>query len=129
MSLKRCLFKKHELVTLRTKAFRRRVWYKTLKRIERGLVDSVIKVVDEIRSVLLAKVLTKIAEKLRAALESTFKRVFMRVRAEVGQPLAQKLSLLAQSWGNNQAYEWADDNQFIQYLTVTSINNPPMVHV
>jgi len=111
---------RRDLVMLRVKAFRRRVWFKTLSRMERGLVDSVIKVVDKVRSTLLAKVLTSIIKKLLTALES----VVTRMMREVGQPLAEKISLIAQLWGNKSAKEWITDRGFIQFLAVTTMNTP-----
>lgn len=117
----RTYFRKSELVKLRSKAFRRRVWFNTLNRIERGLIDSVIKVVDMVRSTLLAKVLTAIVKKLLTTLESKVSRM-MR---EVGQPLAKKLSLTAQLWGNKSASEWVSNKGFIQYLTIVAFNTSP----
>ncbi len=87
---------------------------------ERGLIDSVIKVVDRVRSTLLAKVLTSIVEKLADALESNVSRMIR----EVGRPLARKISLIAQSWGNKSAEEWVSDKEFIRYLAVTAMNTP-----
>ena len=108
------------LIMLRAKAFRRRVWFKTLIRMERGLINSVIKVVDKVRSTLLAKVLTSIVKKLLTALESHVTRM-MR---EVGRPLAKKISLIARSWGNKSAKEWMSNKGFIQFLAVTMMNTP-----
>lgn len=110
--------KKHELMALRVRAFRRRVWFKTLSRIERGLVDCVIKVVDRVRSTLLTRVLRSIVKKLLIAMESKVKRLMK----EVGTTLANKISLIAKSWGNRSAQEWVEDEGFIQYLTVITIN-------
>lgn len=120
MACKLRLFKRHELVLLRVKALRRGVWFKVLNRMERGLIDSVIKVVDRVRSTLLAKVLTSVVKKLLTAMESKVTRM-MR---EVGQSLAQKISLIAQSWGNKSAKEWITNKGFIQYLAVTVMNTP-----
>jgi len=113
-------FRKLDLTTLRLKAFRRRVWYKTLNHLERALVNSVIKVVDRVQSALLTKVLSSIVKKLEAAMESRVKRV-MR---EVGQALAQKISQTAQTWGNRSARNWENEVGFIQYLAVIHINTP-----
>jgi len=85
---------------------------------ERGLINSVIEVVDKVRSTLLAKVLTSIVKKLLTALESRVTRM-MR---EVGQPLAKKISLIAQSWGNKSAKEWMTNKGFTQFLAVTTMN-------
>lgn len=110
---------------LKVKALRRRVWFKVLNRMERGLVDSVIKVVDRVRSALLAKVLGSIVKKLSTALESKVKRL-MR---EVGQPLAEKVSLIAKSWGHKSAFKWVKDKGFVLYLTITAINTPSLYRI
>ncbi|MCK4477961.1 hypothetical protein KAU88_05485 [Candidatus Bathyarchaeota archaeon] len=122
MISKLCSLKKRDLIMLRVKAFRRRVWFKTLIKMERGLINSVIEVVDDVRSTLLAKVLTSIVKKLLTALESRVTRM-MR---EVGQPLAKKISLIAQSWGNKSAKEWMSNKEFIQFLAVTTMNTPSL---
>jgi hypothetical protein len=120
ISIKIHMFKKEELVMWKLKAFRKRVWFKVLNRLERGLIESVIKIVDKVRSTLLTKVLTSIVKKLQTALESPVTRL-MR---EVGRSLAQKISQIAQSWGNKSAQKWKDDNEFVQYLTINRINTP-----
>jgi len=79
-----------------------------------------IRVVERVRSLLLAKVLTSILRKLLYVMESRI----VRIMREVGRPLAQKLSRIAQKWGNKPAIEWADDDDFIQYLAVTHTNTP-----
>lgn len=111
-------FRKQDLTALRLKAFRRRVWYKTLNHLERALVNSVIKVVDRVRSALLTKVLSLIVKKLETAMESKVKRLMKGV----GQTLAKKMSLIAESWGNRSAQSWEKDENFIQYLTIIEIN-------
>ena len=111
-------FRKRDLTALRLKAFRRRVWHKTLNHLERALVNSVIKVVDRVQSALLTKVLSLIVKKLEAAMESKVKRLMRGV----GQTLAKKMSLIAESWGNRSAQSWEKDENFIRYLTIIEIN-------
>lgn len=110
----------HELVGLRVRALRRRVWFRILNRMERGLIDSVIKVVDVVRSTLLTRVLRSIMKKLSDALESKVARMIR----EVGRPLAKKLGLIAQVWGNKSSRRWSGDEGFVQYLAVTAMNAP-----
>lgn len=111
-----------ELVRMRAKAIRRGVWFRTLTRSERAQVDLTIRVVQKVRSFLLARVLASLIKKLLEAMESMVVRM-MRV---VGSPLAEKLSQIAQNWGNASATRWAEDLGFIQYLTVMHINAPVM---
>ncbi|MBE0513021.1 hypothetical protein IBX38_08220 [Candidatus Bathyarchaeota archaeon] len=111
---------KNELAKIRARAMRRGVWFRVLTRGERAQVDLTMRVVKRIRSFILAKVITSIVEKLLDAMESRVARL-MR---EVGQPLAQKLSGIAQEWGNRLARQWMADPGFVQYLTVNYMNTP-----
>ncbi|MEM2166708.1 MAG: hypothetical protein QW619_05865 [Candidatus Bathyarchaeia archaeon] len=100
---------------------RRRVWFKALSSLERGLVDFVIKVVDKPRSPKLIKALARIIVKVKKAMMSPIKRLM----EYVGKPLAKKISAIALRWGNKSAAKWAEDEGFIKYLTITDINNIP----
>jgi hypothetical protein len=107
------------LVELRLRAVRRGVWFRGLKRVERELLDLTIAVVKRIRSVRLAKMVSAIVEKLLNAVEGRLSRL-MRAR---GRGLAEKLSRIALSWGNNSAVHWASDLGFMEYLAVASIDS------
>ena len=93
-------------------ALRRRVWFGTLNRLERGIIDLTVKYVDSIRSAKLAKLVTAIIGKLQSALECTVDRL---VRT-IGLPLAKKISDIAIRWGNRLASLWADDLAFARFL-------------
>jgi hypothetical protein len=108
------------LVKLRLKAVRAGVWFKALPRIDRVLVDLTIKVASNIRSFTLARNLLAVVGKLDGLLESSLSRALR----EVGFPLAQKLSLTAQKWGNISAESWPSDSSFIRFLAVMHINEP-----
>jgi hypothetical protein len=95
-------------------ALRRRVWFRLLNRVERGIIDLTVRYVDRIKSVTLAKVVTAIMDKLQFAVESVVDRL---VRT-VGLPLARKISDIAVSWGNRLASMWADDRGFARFLVV-----------
>lgn len=110
-----------EIVRIKTKALRRGVWFRMLTRIERACVDLAIIVVERVRSRFLYKVLFSVIKKLEDALESQVRRL-MR---EVGGNLALKVSQIAQDWGNKSASQWAGDQGFIRYLTITHMNKPP----
>jgi hypothetical protein len=105
---------------LRLKAVRAGVWFRALPRIDRVLVDLTIKVASSIRSFTLAKNLLAVIRKLEGLLESSLSRALR----EVGLPLAQKLSLMAQKWGNVSAESWPSDSSFIKFLAVMHINEP-----
>ena len=59
-----------ELVEVQKVAQRRGVWFRALNRVERGIIDLTVKVVDCIKSGKLAKMLEAIVEKLQLALEN-----------------------------------------------------------
>jgi hypothetical protein len=112
---------KAQLVKLKLKAMRSGVWFKALRRIDRVLFDLTIRVVRyNVRSVALVKSIRAVMGKLEGLLESGLSRVIR----EVGFPLAQKLSLVAQKWGNTSANEWSSDSSFVSFLVVLSINEP-----
>jgi len=87
-----------ELVRVRTSAFRRKIWFRVLTRTERALIDLTIKVVERIRSHLLARVLAYPVRKLLEAMKGEV----LRLMGAVGRDLAQRLSRIAQGWGNKQ---------------------------
>ena len=101
-----------ELAEAKKIALKRRVWFKLLTRVERGIIDLTVRYVDDIKSKKLAKVVTAIIGKLKSALESTVDRL---VRT-IGLPLARKISNIAVNWGNRLAFRWADDCSFAKFL-------------
>jgi hypothetical protein len=107
-----------DLVNVKTRALRRGVWYRVLTRIERACIDLVIKVVERARSFSLKKMLSSMLKKLEEAMESPVRRL-MR---EIGDSLAQRLSQIAQGWGNKSAVRWVKDSDFSKYLTITYMN-------
>jgi len=96
---------------LKVRALRRRVWYRALDRIERGLLDLTIRWVDKVRSGLMARVLLRILVKLAQAMEQGMERVL-----SVGRELALRASALAVGLGNRQAYAWRFDESFWRAL-------------
>ena len=112
---------KAQLVKLRLKAMRAGVWYRALPRIDRVLVDLTIRVADTIRSPYLARSILSVAGKLEGLLESKLQRA---VR-EFGLPIAHKLSLFAQKWGNEAAAKWASDDGFARYWAAMKLNGHP----
>ena len=113
---------KKQLVNLKTKAMRSGAWFKALQRIDRVLFDLTIRVVDTIRSAKLAKSIAVLARKLECAVKSSFSS---RLR-EIGLPLAQKISFMAQKLGNISAGGWVFDSSFAVFLAVMHVNNVKM---
>ena len=112
---------KEMLVKLKLRAMRAGVWFHGLPRIDRVLVDLTIKVADCVRSPHLARCLLAVAGKLEFMLENKLQR---GVR-EFGLPIALKLSLFAQKWGNKPAVGWAGDPGFARYWAVMKLNEHP----
>jgi len=100
------------LIQVKKLALRRGVWFKTLSRVERSIIDLTVICVDSIKSGKLAKLVEAIIGKLQSATESIFDKL---VRTE-GLPLARKISTIAVSWGNYSASKWAKDRAFARFL-------------
>ena len=107
-----------QLMKLRLKAMRSGVWFRSLSRIDRVLVDLTIKVADTVRSFTLARNIRAVIGKLESIMESRF----LRAVKEVGVPIARRLCLIAREWGNTAAKEWESDEGFAKYLAVMSFN-------
>lgn len=102
------------LSTLRAKAIRRRVWFKALNRVERGLVDLVLRIKKRVRNQRLADALLAICEKLQWALMGFAERL----RA-LAFPHARRLAELASRWGHPEAYLWPYDLDYLEWLGLT----------
>jgi hypothetical protein len=99
------------LVGMKTRGLRRRLWYSTLSRMERGLVDLTIRWVDKVRSGLMTETLMRILAKLALAMETGMGRVLAR-----GRILAARASELAVGWGNGAAFHWRSETAFANAL-------------
>ena len=109
-----------QLMKLRLKAIRSGMWFRSLSRIDRVLVDLTIKVAGTVRSSTLARNIRGVIGKLEGIMESRF----LRTVKEVGVPIARRLCLIAREWGNTAAKEWESDEGFAKYLAAMSINEP-----
>ncbi len=74
--------------------------------------------VEAIRSPKLARMVAAMIIKLKKALVSPVERM---VRT-VGRSTAQKLSMIAQNWGNKLAHRLDEDERFARYLAVVHLN-------
>jgi hypothetical protein len=108
------------LFRLRLRALRTRVWFKALSRIDRVLLDLVIKIGKCIRNPMLIKAVSSIVQKLEASFNV---RVLLALE-RVGFPLARKFGELAESLGNRLAKTWSSDLSFAKFLAVMYINDP-----
>ena len=113
---------KAQLMKLKLKAMRAGVWFKALPRIDRVLVDLTIKVAGTVRSFTLASKILTVIRKLESVMESRF----LRAVKEIGFPIARKLGLIAQKWGNTTTKNWESDKGFARYLAAMSLNEPKL---
>ena len=96
-----------KLAGMKLRALRKRVWFRVLDRVERGLLDLTIRWVDNVRSGRLTEMLLRILAKLARAMEQGMARVLV-----IGRELALRASVLAVRWGNVDAYSWRLDRGF-----------------
>ncbi|MEM3162765.1 MAG: hypothetical protein QW056_07265 [Candidatus Bathyarchaeia archaeon] len=88
----------------------------------------VIKLIDGVRSLVLARALAPIITKLLKAIKG-FPKLMMEVLGKVGYWMmfkgwekAEEISRLAQSWGNKAARKWAGEAGFARYLTIMNMS-------
>ena len=109
-----------ELALLRARALRKGVWFRTLNRVERSIVELTMRCVNTISSNKLTSTLRKIVEKLKTALESPVRALAQ----SIGRQLAGLASKLASSWGNPHAHAWARDERFAFFWAICYLNMP-----
>jgi len=107
------------LLELKKRSLRRGIWFRVLNRLERAQVDLTVRVVETVRSSLLARILNSIMDKLSQALES---RVSTLIKS-AGFPTALRLSRIARSWGYESAEEWVGDSEFARFLAILHLNS------
>lgn len=108
-----------KLAWLKLRAERRGIWFTALSRIDRALIDVTIEVTNRVRSFKLARELHSVMTRMEDALEN---RICQAIR-KIGFPIARRLSLLAQKWGNRLAKNWILDLSFARFLAMMQINN------
>jgi hypothetical protein len=106
------------LMKIKARALRHRVWFKTLSRAERAIIDLTIKCVERIRSHILTRVISKIFDKIL----KTLKNSFLETADKVGRETVERLCRIAGKWGNRTASGWKLDLGFIRFLGVNTTN-------
>lgn len=106
------------LVKIKVRALRRKVWFKALSRVERGVIDLTIRCVERIRSHALMKTVLAIVDKLLRTLEENYLTKVERA----GREIAEKICELARKWGNLHALRWKYDLDFVRFLGVNALN-------
>lgn len=109
---------KQDLLKIRSRALRTRVWFRALSRVERAIVDLTIKCVEKIRSNVLARTISMIVSKLLESLGEDF----MKRAERIGCKIAENLCTLGERWGNNAFSTWKCDKCFIKFLGVNALN-------
>jgi len=111
------MFTRSELVSVRRKALRKRIWFRVLGRAERALGGLTIRDVGAVRGGRREEALWNPIEKLREAMKTLPERA-----REVGRPLVERLSRVAQSLGYLEAGGWAGDESFVEYVGLCAMN-------
>lgn len=112
------LLTKQGLAKVKSKARRSGIWYETLSKTERAIIDLTIKCVEKVRSPTLAKAITRIVSKISETLE----KGFIQKAQEIGSDLAKQIARIAQKWGNKKSPNWQHDTSFITFLGITALN-------
>jgi len=112
------LLTRKDLMKIKARAFRRRVWFKALSRTERAIIDLTIKCVERVRSPVLATIVSSVVDKVLKILESRFLKIVNRV----GSAIAEEVCRIALDWRNVSASSWKHDSDFISFLGINAIN-------
>ena len=107
------------LTKIKARALRRKVWFKALSRVERGIIDLTIRCVERIRSHALMKTVLAIIDKLLRTLEESYLKKVERA----GREIARKICEIAWKWGNSHALTWKYDINFVRFLGVNALNS------
>ncbi len=94
------------------------MWFKTLSRAERAIIDLTIKCVERIRSRILTRVISKILDKIL----KTLKNSFLETADKAGREIAERLCRIAGRWGNRTASGWKHNFGFVRFLGVNAVN-------
>jgi hypothetical protein len=114
------MFTKGFLSEVRRNALRKRVWYKALDSLERGILSIAAKIIDSVKSDMLNFQLVKIMAKLKEASKCGFVKHF----EQYGMERMRIIKSQAKLFGYNGASELLKDNGFIKYLAFLDYNQP-----
>jgi hypothetical protein len=112
------LFTKH-LRAVRGLSLRKRVWYKVLNSLERGIINLTIKLVKRIKSLQLADLIAEIIQKLERVLKSCY---ITHLEA-YGYRTMRTVIDAAVRLGCQEALSWASES-FALFLTLNNLYNP-----
>ena len=109
---------KQDLIKIRTRALRTKIWFKALSKVERGILDLTIKCTEKIRSNVLMTTISTIVSKILQSLEENF----IAKAERVGQEIAETLCAIADKWGNATCSAWRHNVGFARHLGVNALN-------
>jgi len=99
-------------------ALRKRIWYKALDKLERGIIDLTINIVECAKSKILVQEITKILAKLESAMRSRFTRHYETFGLEKLRNVVET----ARGFGSKVCSEWYTQS-FALLLTLNDYNN------
>jgi len=108
-----------QLRVLKRKALRKRIWFSSLSKIDRAIIELTFKLVPRVRSETLNNLLRLMMDKLNFALQSDF----IRNIKEYGYKRCEELAKISESLGLTFSKEWINDSNFAWYLTATYMNS------
>ena len=114
------MFTKEFLSGVRRMALRRRVFFKALDGVERGILSISAKIIDSVKSGVLMIQLVKIISKLRDACKSDFVRHLERY----GMERVRVVQSQAAGFGYRGADKLIGDFGFVRYLVFLDFNQP-----
>lgn len=119
---------RNSLNKLKRISIRNRSWFRELSLAQRRFIELVIMVVERIRSRLLLRLLAPLVTKLLTALGKYSVKERLTLMGEAAyrmmRAVAEKISRIAQGWGNKSAVKWPEDAGFIRYLTIMELYKP-----
>ena len=104
---------------LKERALRKGVWFKVLDRVDRGIFNLTIEIVERVQSLSLARQIMNILVTLRDALKSKFER-FVNT---FGVFRLVEIVEQAVNMGYIEALKWRDDVAFSRYLAMNKLHN------
>lgn len=107
------------LMKIRVRALRRKVWFRALSIVERGIIDLTIRCVERIRSYALTKAVLAIIDKLLGTLDEEF----LTKAERIGREIVEKLSCVALNWGNRNALRWKWNLDFVRFMGIIAVND------
>lgn len=108
-----------KIKAVRRMALRKRIWYKNLDYLERGIVNLSIKLVENIKSPLLARTIAEIIINIQKFFNDEF---IVQVR-NYGYNKMREVIHIAERLGCKEAFGWACEG-YARFLTLNNMYSP-----